>query len=602
MPVKATGTELLNHRIRINMKFRPIIQLLSLLAFLFLLASAVNSGIELVAPDLYLRMDPILVLGSALSGRVFIFTFIPAVIVIIFTILSGRIFCGYICPMGITIDCSDRVLNLKKKKGTGRDNLYKLKYFLLFFIIGAGILSVSAVFFGSPLSLITRFYALLIYPILALLSQIGLSLIQPVAEHFEMYGIMYADIAAPRYSTLFFILLFFAGIFAAGKINTRFWCRYLCPSGAVLAIFSRGSLVKRAVSDACTKCGKCVRACPMGAIEKESPGNTAFAECIGCLTCKNVCPEKAVNFNIKGAERKNIPDFIPERRTLLYSGVSGVIFASVNLSGLGSLYGKPGVGRVSPKGLVRPPGSRPEDNFLALCVRCGECMASCPNNALQPIWFEAGSEGLFSPGLVPKRGACSPDCNNCGSVCPTEAIRLLEIPERRWAKAGTARVMREMCLAWEHQKRCMVCDEVCPYSAVKFRDEPGNPVPVPEVLEDRCAGCGFCEYHCPVQNQSAIIVTPMGALRLNEGSFMEQGKSQGLNISLAHKGKKEQAGGTGYPYETSKGSEGYAPGFEGEAPGFGSDAPGFEGGAGFEGESSGFDEEADERLAPGFTD
>lgn len=230
-------------------------------------------------------------------------------------------------------------------------------------------------------------------------------------------------------------------------------------------------------------------------------------------------------------------------------------------------------------------------------------MASCPNNALQPIWFEAGNEGLFSPSLVPKRGACSPDCNNCGTVCPTGAVRRLEITERRWAKAGTARVMRERCLAWEHQKRCMVCDEVCPYSAVKFRDEPGNPVPVPEVLEDRCAGCGFCEYHCPVQNQSAIIVTPMGALRLNKGSFMEQGKSQGLNISLAHKGKKEQAGGTGYPYESSQGPEGDAPGFESDAPGFESDGSGFESEeSGSGSESSGFDEEADEGLAPGFTE
>jgi NAD-dependent dihydropyrimidine dehydrogenase PreA subunit len=150
----------------------------------------------------------------------------------------------------------------------------------------------------------------------------------------------------------------------------------------------------------------------------------------------------------------------------------------------------------------------------------------------------------------------------------------------------------------------MVCDEVCPYSAIKFRDEPGNPVPVPEVLEERCAGCGFCEYHCPVQNQSAIFVTPMGALRLNEGSFMEQGKSQGLNISLAHKGKKEDAGGMEYPYE-SQSFEGAAPGFENEAPGFTSEAPGFESDSDdtrFEGDAPGFDEGADEGPAPGFTE
>lgn len=596
------------------MRLRTIVRCLSLLAFLFLLITAVYSGIALVNPDLYLRMDPILVLGSALSGRIFLFTFTPAILVIMVTILCGRIFCGYICPMGITIDCSDRIINLKKKKGKGRDNLYKLKYFILFFIIGAGIFGVSTVFIGSPLSLITRFYSLLIHPVISLLEHMGLQLMQPVAEHFEMYGLLYAEVHVPRFSTLIFILIFFTALFTAGRINSRFWCRYLCPAGAVLALFSRLSLVKRSVSDDCTKCGKCTRACPMGAIDKESPADTSFAECIGCMTCKDICPENAIDFSVKSGGRKENDTFIPARRSAILSGVSGAVFAVVNLSGLNSTYGKPGVGYVAPKGLVRPPGSRPEKDFLALCVRCGECMASCPNNALQPIWLEANTEGLFSPSLVPKRGACNQDCNNCGTVCPTSAIRPLEISERRWAKAGTARIMRERCLAWEHQKRCMVCDEVCPYSAVNFRNEPGNPVPVPEVIEERCAGCGFCEYHCPVQNQSAIIVTPMGALRLNEGSFMEQGKSQGLNISLAHKEKKKQSSETGYPYE----SEGNAPGFEGEAPGFDGGAPGFEGDSsgfdegeapgfeediapGFEEESSGFDEE-NEGLAPGFTE
>ena len=84
---------------------------------------------------------------------------------------------------------------------------------------------------------------------------------------------------------------------------------------------------------------------------------------------------------------------------------------------------------------------------------------------------------------------------------------------------------------------------------------------------------------------------------------MEQGKSQGLNISLAHKGKKEQAGGgEGYPYE-SGGFGGDAPGFESGAPGFESEAPGFEGeSSGSQDEPSGFDEETDEELAPGFTE
>jgi formate hydrogenlyase subunit 6/NADH:ubiquinone oxidoreductase subunit I len=136
-----------------------------------------------------------------------------------------------------------------------------------------------------------------------------------------------------------------------------------------------------------------------------------------------------------------------------------------------------------------------------------------------------------------------------------------------------------------------------PYSAIKFRNEPGNPVPVPEVLEERCSGCGFCEHHCPVQNQSAIYVTPMGAVRLNKGSFMEYGKSQGLNISLEHKGKKEQAGATGYPGESYPGiEEGGATGFEDSAPGFdtGTENP--------EVDSPAPHEDSETGIAPGFTE
>lgn len=585
------------------MKFRTIIQFISLAAFLFLLLTAATTGVGLVSPDLYLRMDPLIVFGSAISGRLFLVSFIPAIIVVLVTIFFGRLFCGYICPMGITVDCSDRLLKLKKKKGEGRPGLYKLKYFILFFITVSAIFGVSAVFIGSPLSLITRLYGLLIYPVITFLVKMGLDLIHPVADHFEIYGLLYADIASPRYATLFFVLLFFTGIFAAGKINTRFWCRYLCPAGAILALFSRFSIVKRRVSDDCTKCGKCARLCPMGAIDKNSPENTSFKECIGCLTCRDVCPVNAIDFNVKGIKRKDNPDFVPERRALLYSGVAGAVFASVNLTGLYSVYGKPGVGHVSPKDLVRPPGSRPEDDFLALCIRCGECMAACPNNALQPVWFARGTEGLFSPSLVPKRGACNPDCNNCGVACPTEAIRPLDVLDRRWAKTGTARIMRDMCLAWEHQKRCMVCDEVCPYSAIKFRSEPGNPVPVPEVIEERCSGCGFCEHHCPVQNQSAIYVTPMGAVRLSKGSFMEYGKSQGLNISLEHKGKKEQAGAEDYPGESYPSNEGDAPGFDGDAPGFEANAPGFETATdSLESKEETMHEDAEYDIAPGFTE
>lgn len=60
-------------------------------------------------------------------------------------------------------------------------------------------------------------------------------------------------------------------------------------------------------------------------------------------------------------------------------------------------------------------------------------------------------------------------------------------------------------------------------------------VPVPKIPEERCTGCGRCAYNCPVKNQADVVVTLLGAIRMDTGSFKEQGERQGLNISLKHK-------------------------------------------------------------------
>lgn len=524
-----------------------------LLLFILLLLGAVYSAPFYGNLNFFLRMDPSLVAGTALSGRTLSLAFVPAAVVLLLVPLIGRVFCGYACPMGTTIDGCDRLFGGYSKKPGALNRLTGVKYLILIFLFGASILGVSFIFLVSPLSLITRFYGLLLYPVASLLGSLGLKFIQPLAEQLDLNSLVFMEPAILRFSTNLFIFLFFLGLFSMARVAPRFWCRYICPSGALMALVSRRPVLRRYVNSDCIHCGRCADACPMGAVGSERPDTIDHRECIVCRKCEHVCPVKAISFTgaAAGAGRKN-PGFMPARRRFLIAGLAGAGTAAVGLTGLGSLQEKTGPGRVLPPGLVRPPGSIPEREFLALCVRCGECMIACPTNALQPVWAEAGFTALFSPALRPRRGACSPECNRCGTVCPTSAIRELPLFERQWAKMGTAVISRERCLAWEQKKRCMVCDEVCPYGAVRFRYEPGNPVPVPEVYEDRCSGCGHCEHHCPVQNRSAIVVTPMGALRLKEGSFRRHGEAQGIQISLKHKEDKS----------VSVTEEGIAPGFE----------------------------------------
>jgi ferredoxin len=181
--------------------------------------------------------------------------------------------------------------------------------------------------------------------------------------------------------------------------------------------------------------------------------------------------------------------------------------------------------------VMRPPGSRPEPEFLARCIRCGVCMTACPTNTLQPREPAGGFFSLISPMIVPRIGPCEPDCNICGQVCPTAAIRSLPMAERRWAKTGTAVILRNQCIVWEHDRKCLVCDEVCPYDAVELRRVDGKPYRVPFVIENRCSGCGYCEYHCPVKPAAAIVVQAPGEIRISTGSLQNAAIAAGLDLT-----------------------------------------------------------------------
>jgi ferredoxin len=544
------------------MPLRRWIQLASLILFLLLLGMAV-SGSAVRGLDVFLRLDPALVLITALSARTWVAAFVPLLVVLAATLLWGRLFCGYVCPMGTTLDGVDRLAAGSRRFRPGWVSA-RLKYLLLIFLAGAALWGVSLVFLATPLALITRLYGLLVYPVLASTADKGLSVLRPLADHMDWRALVYADIRTPRFATQMFVLLFFTGLGACAWLTPRFWCRYLCPSGALFGLAGCKPLVRRQVDEACTHCGKCVRHCPMAAIHADDPAQTRYEACIACRTCQHVCPERAVSFKAAGwtaALRRPVPDAdrLWSRRQFMGAGLAGLGGGAVLLTGLQSVYPENGEGRVLAPGLIRPPGALPEKELLARCVRCGECVAACPTNTLQPLWLQAGFIGLFSPAVTPRRGFCDPRCRRCSQVCPTGAIREVPADDRIWVKTGTAYIMRRRCLAWEFHKSCMVCDEVCPYDAVQFKYETGNPFAVPHVNEDRCAGCGYCEYHCPVQHQAAIVVRPMGELRLTGGSFEQTARRRGYILQLKAPAQGREAGGASNSPAAAKGA---APGFD----------------------------------------
>lgn len=547
-------------------RFRRTIQAVSFGAFLLFLALAAFAALPSGYPELFLQMDPALVLVSAVAGRALLAGLLPAGIVLAAGPVVGRVFCGYICPMGTTLDTTDALFGGKKKKYFFSPPWFRVKYLVLAFMLGASLFGVSYIFWASPLSLATRFWGLVTGPAATFLARQGLDLIRPLGDVLDLNALTFAQVRSLRFDTQFFILFFFFCIAGLVAVAPRFWCRYLCPSGAMLAFVSRSPWIRRRVSRQCTQCGKCVRRCPMSAIDKNDPLNTFHSECIVCRTCEQVCPENAVSFDRSG--RTGPPGFSPDRRRFVSTGVIGAGTAVAGLTGLVS-YAGPGEGQVRPPGLIRPPGAIGEKQFLSRCVRCGECMMACPTNTLQPIGLRAGFPALFSPAVTPRRGYCDPLCHECARVCPTNAIRQTPAPDRIWAKTGTARILRQKCLAWEFGKSCMVCDEVCPFDAIEFVRENGSPVPVPRVLEHKCAGCGYCEHFCPVQHQAAVVVTPMDALRSVKGSFRAEAEAKGFELRLKPLGTASPATGHTLTDDTQE-AAGAAPGFDASPP------PGFD--------------------------
>ena len=199
---------------------------------------------------------------------------------------------------------------------------------------------------------------------------------------------------------------------------------------------------------------------------------------------------------------------LSRRRVLQASGI-GLAVAAVAAIDPGRKIATAAPVRLSSPFLIRPPGSVPEDEFVDRCTRCGACMKACPTNGLQPAIHEAGIEGFWTSILVPRIGCCTQECNACGEVCPTDAIRPFKIADKPKIFIGTAIIERDQCIAWNADKKCLVCDEYCSYKAIVWKVRDGYKRPF--VDEKKCTGCGICESACPIQPVAAIRVYSLGA-------------------------------------------------------------------------------------------
>jgi polyferredoxin len=166
-------------------------------------------------------------------------------------------------------------------------------------------------------------------------------------------------------------------------VEKRFWCRYLCPLGALIGLGSKFSWIKRRVSQmSCVQCGDCAKSCPMGAISPEQDYTNDPAECIMCMDCAAVpCPKAAITFE-RGSMVSWPNEFDPNRRGAIATvGTSAVA--------VGLLAADVGGVKEAKTTVLRPPGAQGDD-FLSKCIRCDQCIEDCPGQVLHPAALEAG--------------------------------------------------------------------------------------------------------------------------------------------------------------------------------------------------------------------
>ncbi len=533
---------------------RRAVQVVALAAFIVLLFGGLQQRDPMPWTDLFFRFDPLTALATMLAAREWLGRLALALVTIGVTLIVGRVWCGWLCPLGTLLGWF-RFGTARRLETRLWPRLRVTKYVLLLGIVGMAAFGVLTLLVLDPITILTRTATASLLPAFDFLVTEAQRLalqwpaLDPVVDWVDttLRGSV-LPITPPRFEQSLILLVVFLAVVALNVLADRFWCRYLCPLGALLGLIAKVQILRPLVGHGCVRCGPCADSCRLGAIELPDEGRARVtsSECTMCLDCLVACPSTGV-VGI-GADVQAGPwrEYDPGRRAVIAAGAGGLAAGALLSLGVRRAEADPR--------LLRPPGVADEAEFLSRCLRCSECMKTCPTSGLQPALGQAGIEGLWTPILVPRIGQCDYGCAACGGVCPSGAIPALSLKEKRRQVIGLAIIDQTRCLPWAQNTPCSVCQEMCPVpdkairltgqgrgggggqgqgqglgqgdgncldnSGVDGLSETGadalgdglaqdgllERVARPKVVGDLCIGCGICETKCPVEGVSAIVV------------------------------------------------------------------------------------------------
>ncbi len=353
-------------------RLRRFSQVIFLLLFLFLLVRTEFRGslrssaedIQLGYPvRLFFELDPLVAICNALASHALYRGLLWSLVIIIPTLFLGRFFCGWVCPMG-TLNHFFGSLKAEKKRGKQLidSNRYKrwqtTKYYILIGVLVAAFLGTGLVGWLDPFSFLTRSLSLSVLPAFHYVANASLkpletsnfAILREVGGGLHTaFGATVLSFKQPHFRQGVFLGFLFLFILALNFRVSRFFCRALCPLGALLGVLSRWSILGlQKHPAACDTCNRCLLRCqggddPIGGVPWRK------AECHLCLNCVGECPHHGLEFKFFPGEHgvKTGPNL--QRRKALTGLAAGA--AAIPL-----LRSTTGFAAEKNDRLLRPPG------------------------------------------------------------------------------------------------------------------------------------------------------------------------------------------------------------------------------------------------------
>ncbi len=443
------------------------------------------------------------------------------VIVLLLTLLFGRVYCSAICPLGIFQDIVIRVSRLFKSKKKNR-----FKYSSPWTVIRNLILGVTlliSLFFTVFLLNLLDPYSIYGKMATGLFRPVGIVVNNLIAGLLESMNIFYFYLKDQNpvhiLSIAFPIIALVIVIYMSAK-RGRLYCNTICPVGTLLGWLSRFSFFRiRMDQTACTQCGKCAVACKAECINVKERFIDQ-SRCVACYNCLPVCNDSAIRYSFKKMpdRRETPPPVIHKVDTgrkqfistsisslLLLTGIRNAIGGSLINDDDQPLNKKATTVPIVKTSVSSPPGSLSIDHFNSICTACQLCVSQCPTKVLQPSVSQYGFINYMQPFMDYDTNYCNFECVRCAEICPTGAILSLDVESKKTLQIGRVHFIKENCVVYTENTACGSCSEHCPTQAVKMVPYIGN-LTIPETDNTICVGCGACENACPVVPYKAIYV------------------------------------------------------------------------------------------------